>query len=218
MPLNPSPSHAIMCLTLDGLGLSPLEQVDRLLEAGATFLQLRMKGAPAALWTETARLAVRRARARGALLIVNDSVDVALAAEADGVHLGKNDESWASARKRLGPGRILGGTVNNEGEARMAAECGVLDYVGIGPFRFTQTKQLLAPVLGKEGIAALLPVLGGLPAWAIGGIEPEDAASLRESGLAGIAVSSGLYRDGATEQAFHRYLAAWSSTAVPLFP
>ena len=60
--------------------------------------------------------------------------------------------------------------------------------------------------------------LGGLPAWAIGGIEPEDAASLRESGLAGIAVSSGLYRDGATEQAFHRYLAAWSSTAVPLFP
>lgn len=213
MPLKPLPSHAIMCLTLDGLALSPVDQVDRLLEAGATLIQLRLKGVGQADWIRSARAAAALCRARGAQLIVNDSVDVALAAEADGVHLGKNDEAWESARRRLGPGRILGGTVNNAEEARRAAASGVLDYVGVGPFRFTTTKAQLAPVLGLLGIAGLLPLLEGLPAWAIGGIEPEDAGACRSAGLAGIAVSSGLYRGDVAGQ-FGRYLNEWAS-AVP---
>ena len=147
------------------------------------------------------------------LCTINDSVDIAIAADADGVHLGSLDEAWIAARARLGAEKLLGGTVNNADDAHRAAASHVLDYVGIGPFRFTATKQKLAPVLGLEGIAAILPLLNGIPAWAIGGIQPADLPSLRRAHLAGIAVSSSLYVNNQVAANHASFTAAWSATS-----
>lgn len=204
--------YSIMCLTQDGAGLSHEEQAARLCEAGARWIQFRHKGATQETWTREARAVVGVCRSFGAVCIVNDSVDVALASGADGVHLGGTDESWLAARARMGRSLLLGGTVNNAADAARALEAGCLDYVGIGPLRFTATKKKLAPVLGPAGVRLLVAMLDGVPAWVIGGVEPEDLPELRAMGAAGVAVSSGLLRGGTPGANFRRYAAAWKGT------
>ena len=193
MPLDAEAFPPVMALTQDGLALSHVEQARALAEAGVRWVQLRMKNATPLEWLSTAGQVVAICHEAGAICTINDNVNVAIASGSDGVHLGSLDGDWTLARKRLSPDLILGGTVNNAADASRAAEAGVLDYVGIGPLRFTSTKQKLAPVLGEAGIAALLPLLEGLPAWAIGGVQPADLPALRRAGLAGVAVSSSLY-------------------------
>jgi thiamine-phosphate pyrophosphorylase len=210
MPIDPN-RYSVMCITLDGLPLSHEDQAERLCKAGARWVQLRHKGATLEKWTEVAREVVAVCRAFGAVCIINDSVDVALAAGADGVHLGKQDEGWEAARARLGKSLLLGGTVNNAEDASRAIEAGCLDYVGVGPYRFTDTKKNLAPVLGLEGVRTLVAMLDGLPAWVIGGIEPADLPKIRATGAAGVAVSSGLFSGGRLETNFRDYASAWMS-------
>ena len=205
-----------MALTMDGLSLSHADQARALTAAGAQWIQLRMKDAAPDRWLATAREVVAIGHEGGALVTINDSIEVALASAADGVHLGKLDGDWIAARARLGPEKLLGGTVNDAADARRAAGAHVLDYVGIGPFRFTTTKRKLAPVLGLDGIVALLPLLAGLPAWAIGGIRPADLPSLRRAGLAGVAVASALYADNQISAHHAAFSAAWS--AIPVSP
>lgn len=211
MPLEAEHFPPVMALTQDGLALSHARQARALTEAGARWIQLRMKAAAPDAWHATAREVVEICHAAGALCTINDSVEVALATGADGVHLGSTDEGWAEARARLGPDLILGGTVNNALDANRAAAARVLDYVGIGPFRFTRNKQRLAPVLGLAGIASLLPLLDGLPAWAIGGIRPADLPGLRRAGLAGVAVSSCLYEREQVAANHAAFVAAWTA-------
>lgn len=213
MPLDPDHFPPVMALTMDGLSLSHADQARALVAAGSRWIQLRMKNAAPNIWLSTAREVVAICHDAGVLCTINDSVDIALASDADGVHLGGLDEEWTAARSRLSPDKILGGTVNNADAARRAAASHVLDYVGIGPFRFTTTKQKLAPVLGLEGITALLPLLDGLPAWAIGGIQPADLPSLRHAHLAGIAVSSSLYANNQVAANHAAFLTAWSATS-----
>ena len=198
-----------MCLTQDGLPLSHVEQTERLCAAGAKWIQLRMKNADPQIWRSTAAAVLAVCRAHDAICIINDSVDVALAVGADGVHLGRDDEHWRDARERLWPDRILGGTINNAADAARALEADCLDYVGIGPWRFTANKKNLAPVLGPDGVRTLVRQLDGLPAWAIGGIEAEDLPKVRATGAAGAAVSSALYRHGRIEENFRALLANW---------
>ena len=180
-----------MCLTMDGLPLSHADQARALVAAGAGWIQLRVKNAAPDAWLAIAREVVAIGHEGGALVTINDNVEIALAADADGV--------------------LLGGTVNNADDARRAAESHVLDYVGIGPLRFTTTKQKLAPVLGLDGIATLLPLLDGLPAWAIGGVLPADLPSLRAARLAGVAVSSSLYLNNEVTANHGAFTAAWSA-------
>jgi thiamine-phosphate pyrophosphorylase len=205
-----------MCLTQDGTGIPHAEQAARLCAAGARWIQLRMKGAGRAAWLAEAAGAAQACRRHGAILIVNDSVEVALESGADGVHLGSHDGEWREARRRLG-GRILGGTVNGSADAARAVASGGLDYAGVGPLRFTATKQGLAPPLGLPGVRALIAELGGIPAWVIGGVEPADLPELRAAGAAGAAVSSALYRGGRIEDNLRAFLAAWGRPA-PLVP
>lgn len=200
----------LMCLTQEGIALSPVEQVSRLCAAGARWIQLRLKQADAATWLATAREVVSICRRHGAVCIINDNVDLALAVGADGVHLGKLDLGWKEARARLGPARILGGTVNDAGDVAHAKAAGCLDYVGVGPLRFTTTKQKLAPVLGFAGIRELVAQLDGLPAWAIGGVVADDLPALRDAGAAGVAVTGALFREGRVEENFRALEAAWS--------
>ena len=206
----------VMCITQDGIALSHEEQAERLCRAGAQWVQVRMKRAGEAERLKTATAVAALCRAHGAHCIVNDSVEIALASGADGAHLGRLDGDWAEARRRLGPGRLLGGTVNDAAAAARAVACGCLDYAGVGPWRFTTTKANLSPVLGAAGVRALIGALRGLPAWVIGGIEPDDLPAVRASGAAGVAVSSGLFRDGAVESNHARYACAWAG-AAPFF-
>jgi thiamine-phosphate pyrophosphorylase len=216
MSADLSAAPPLMCLTHDGASLSHADQTRALLAAGARWIQLRMKDADHATWLATARDVVSACRAAGATCIINDSVDIALSADADGVHLGKLDGDWTAARARLGPDKILGGTVNDADAARRAAACGSLDYVGIGPWRFTTTKKNLAPVLGPEGITPLLPLLNGLPAWVIGGIYPDDLPAIRALGVRGVAVSSALFSANHVHTRHAAFLAAWSSESAPI--
>jgi thiamine-phosphate pyrophosphorylase len=203
----------VMCLTQDGIGMSHVEQVTRLCAAGARWIQLRMKGSAAREWLSVARASVTISHSHGATLIVNDSVDIALESGADGVHLGSQDSGWREARRRMGTRPILGGTVNNSADAARAIAAGCLDYAGVGPLRFTATKQNLAPVLGLEGVRAIIRELQGLPAWVIGGVESRDLPGLREAGAAGAAVASALYRGGTIEDNLRDFLNAWASSS-----
>ena len=206
--------YSVMCVTQDGIALSHQDQAERLCEAGARWIQLRHKGATLESWTSLAREVVAVCRAHGAVCIINDSVDVALASRADGVHLGSHDEDWATARRRLGRSLLLGGTVNNADDAARAIAAGCLDYVGIGPWRFTSTKKDLSPVLGEPGVRLLVAMLDGLPTWVIGGIAPTDLPAVRATGAAGVAVASGLFRAGRLEANYKTYVAAWADEVV----
>jgi len=212
----PRPAETpVMCLTQDGLSLTHAEQAARLCAAGARWIQLRMKQATDAVWLETAKEVVAVCRKHRALCIINDRVDIAVAAGADGVHLGQQDLEWREARRRLGSKFILGGTVNHAADAARAQAVGCLDYVGVGPLRFTANKQKLAPILGLDGVRELIGQLEGLPAWVIGGVETDDLPDVRAAGAAGVAVSSALFRDGRVEENFRCLMAAWSGAQLP---
>lgn len=215
MALDPSQRFPLMAISQDGGGMSHAVQAERLCGAGVRWLQFRMKDAAPAAWLEEARRVVAVCKAHGALCIVNDSVEIALEAGADGAHLGRTDLDWAEARRRLGPNRILGGTVNFVHEAEKAVRYGCLDYVGVGPLRFTLTKKELSPLQGYEGIRRMLAVLGSLPAWPIGGIEVTDVPVLREMGAAGVAVCSALLRNDAVDANVRAFLEAWPFPAGP---
>jgi len=208
MPLDPT-HFPVMCITQDGLPLTHAAQAARLCAAGARWIQLRMKNAAPEVWLSTAREVVAICHAHGALCIVNDDVDIALAAGADGVHLGKLDPDCRRARSRLGPLCLIGGTVNNAADADHALAAGCLDYVGVGPLRFTTTKQKLAPVIGLDGVIACIVRLDGLPGWVIGGVQATDLPSLRAVGAAGVAVSGALFHQDKIEENYRAFAVAW---------
>lgn len=199
----------LMCLTQDGEALDHVEQAAQLCAAGAKLIQLRVKGADLPRWTEIAASVTRICHTHGARCLINDRPDLALAVGADGAHVGQHDGDWREARRLLGPGKLLGGTVNDLAGARRAVEAGCLDYVGVGPFRFTRTKQKLAPVLGVEGVREVIAALDGLPAWVIGGIQAADLPVIAATGAAGVAVSSYLYRGAGIAEQFRELSEAW---------
>ncbi|MEH0156967.1 thiamine phosphate synthase [Limibacter armeniacum] len=129
----------------------------------------------------------------GATLVINDRVELAADINADGVHIGKEDMSPVEARKILGAGKTIGGTANTLEDMLKLADMKV-DYIGLGPFRFTATKKKLSPILGLEGYANLLEKFRNTdnhtPVIGIGGIEHVDIPELLKVGLHGIAVSS----------------------------
>ncbi|MCD8292586.1 MAG: thiamine phosphate synthase [Prevotellaceae bacterium] len=169
-----------------------VEAVRMALEGGCRWVQLRMKEADTRRLYDTALEVLPLCRAAGAKLVVDDRLDVALAAAADGVHLGQRDLPVAKARALAGSGFIIGGTANTFEQVKAHALAGA-DYVGVGPFRFTTTKQGLAPVLGLEGyrrIVARMKAEGiRLPLIAIGGITRQDIPALAATGVDGIALS-----------------------------
>ncbi|QCR24541.1 thiamine phosphate synthase [Pontibacter sp. SGAir0037] len=163
--------------------------------AGVDWVQLRVKNASYNLWKEEALRTQEICRHYGATFIINDNVALAAEVGADGVHLGKTDMAPAAARKLMGTAKIIGGTANTFEDIQrlIAAE---VDYIGLGPFRFTSTKENLSPILGLNGYEQLLQqcTLSGIttPVVAIGGITPTDIAPLLQVGIHGIAVSSGI--------------------------
>lgn len=173
--------------------LSIARQVEEAARGGCGWIQLRLKGATESQWLETLEQVKPLCRPHGAFLIINDHVEMAMKVGADGVHLGRHDMCPAKARELLGGRSIIGATANTAEQVLEAHEKGA-DYVGVGPFRHTDTKQYLAPVLQLEGyrhIAAELKKRNiNLPLVAIGGIQSGDVTGLMRTGIHGIAVSS----------------------------
>ena len=168
-------------------GLTHAEQVRLLSLGGASFIQLREKQMLALEFFEQAKAA----RQSGVQLIINDRVDIALAAGASGVHLGQDDLPPEAARKLLGPQAIIGYSTHNVDQAVSAAKLPI-DYLAIGPIFSTSTKSDTAPVLGLEGLRAVREAIGEFPLVAIGGITHANARDVIDAGADSVAVISAL--------------------------
>jgi hydroxymethylpyrimidine kinase / phosphomethylpyrimidine kinase / thiamine-phosphate diphosphorylase len=174
-------------------GFGPGEQIEMACGYGIDWVQLRMKNVDKCEKKRIGELSAKTARKGGALFIVNDDVELALELGADGIHLGLDDEDPTVARKILGDGAIIGGTCNDIADIRLRKRQGV-DYIGLGPYRFTSTKKKLSPLLGLQGIEQLMRQCReekiAIPVVAIGGIRVQDLEPLMKTGIHGIALSS----------------------------
>lgn len=166
------------------------------LEGGCRWIQLRMKGASSTLLEDTALTVQKMCKEYGATFIIDDNVELAKRIEADGVHLGKSDMPITEARKILGERFIIGGTVNSFEDIANILRTATPDYFGCGPFRYTSTKQNLAPILGLEGYRAIISKMRehniATPIIAIGGITKSDIPELLALGVDGIALSGSI--------------------------
>ena len=172
-----------------------LENIQKACVSGADWVQLRLKNSDTKTILETAKEAREITTRFKAKLIINDHYKVAKEIKADGVHLGKTDECPSKVRTFLGMSYIIGGTANTLEDCRSLLDKKV-DYIGLGPYQFTKTKQHLSPVLGVEGYQNLLEELKTeTPIIAIGGIVLEDVAKITNTGIYGIAISGAITKD-----------------------
>lgn len=175
--------------------MSHIDSIRLALEAGCRWIQLRVKNRAEEEVLPIAREAKELCARYGAKLIINDFPNVALAIGADGLHLGLTDMPVPDARALVGEQMVIGGTANTWDDIALRVDEGA-DYIGLGPFRFTSTKQNLSPILGIDGYGTLMRRMQAAghstPIIAIGGITPGDIGGLRMAGLHGIAMSAAL--------------------------
>ncbi len=155
---------------------------------GADTIQYRQKSGSTREMIEIARNMKQLCSEAGVTFIVNDRLDVAIAAEADGVHLGQDDFPIPKARQLLGEGRIIGGSAATLDEARKCLSEGA-DYVGFGPVYPTSSKDDAGPVSGIDILKQVVEIIP-LPIIAIGGVGPENIPDVMRAGARGIAVIS----------------------------
>lgn len=182
-------------ITQDSPNKSHTQLIEEACVSGADWVQLRLKNKPYKEWKEIAVESLKICKKYNAKLIINDNLALAMEIGANGVHLGKEDMPTFKAREIAGKNFIIGGTANTFEDIKTHAKAGV-DYIGLGPFRFTSTKEKLSPVLGLEGynniIEKCLKENISVPVIAIGGIMPNDVESLVKTGIYGIAVASAI--------------------------
>lgn len=172
---------------------SYLESVGIALEGGCRQIQLRMKDLSIHEAIKVAEKAKVLCDQCNAQLYIDDHVEICRQVKVAGVHLGKTDMPPSEARIILGNDFIIGGTANTFDDILHLHSEGV-DYIGLGPFRFTETKKNLSPVLGPEGYSEIMNRCRDknicLPVLAIGGITIEDIPAILHTGVSGIALSS----------------------------
>ncbi len=168
--------------------LCPIELASMALDGGARMVQLRRKNASGRELFEWAVRIQELCRKRNAIFIVNDRVDIALAMQADGVHVGQDDLPASEVRSLLGPGSIIGVSVSNVAEAEKASLDGA-DYIGVGHIFPTVSKEKTTLPLGTSPIREIGKA-AGLPMIAIGGIDAGNAQDVMKAGVSGLAVIS----------------------------
>jgi thiamine-phosphate pyrophosphorylase len=176
-----------------------LEVVAAAIRGGVRLVQYRDKHASTRAMVQTAGALVRLCRRMEVSFLVNDRVDVALAVDADGVHVGQEDMPVALARKLLGPGKLLGVSVRSAAEISQAEQDGA-DHLSLSPVFATPTKPDHQMPLGLDGVRALAAV-SRLPLIAIGGIQLHNAARVISAGAQGICVVSAIFAASDPEQA-----------------
>ncbi|WP_294285842.1 thiamine phosphate synthase [uncultured Chryseobacterium sp.] len=177
-------------------GFTQAEQefnIKNALDNGAQWIQVRWKNAPENELIRLCENTKKRCSEYKSVCIINDHVHIAKDIDADGVHLGLKDTSIEAARSVLGENKIIGGTANTFSDVlkRMRESC---DYIGLGPLRFTSTKEQLSPILGFEGYEKIIRELQEksieIPKlFAIGGVVLDDVERLQQTGIYGVAVS-----------------------------
>ena len=172
------------------LGRSLEEVVCEAVAGGVTIVQLREKDAATGEFVELARRLMAVLKPLGVPLIINDRVDVALAVDADGVHIGQSDMSYADARRLLGPDKIIGLSVENF-EDLEAANALDVDYIGISPVYGTPTKTDTAEPFGLEGLRKAVQ-MSVHPTVAIGGMNASTVQDVMAAGTDGVAVVSAI--------------------------
>lgn len=171
-------------------GRSLVQTVKEAVEGGVTMVQLREKDIDTRTFIEEALELKALLGPLGVPLIINDRVDVALASDADGVHIGQSDMPYSIARRLLGPDRIIGLSVENMDQVAQANALGV-DYIGVSPVFATPTKTDTARPFGLEGLREAVN-LSHHPTVAIGGMNALTAADVMAAGTDGIAVVSAI--------------------------
>lgn len=169
---------------------SMLEIVRAAVQGGVTCVQLREKECSTLDFIEQAFTIKDFLKSRGVPLIINDRVDVALAIEADGVHLGQTDMPLEIAKKIVGDSMIIGISAESLADA-IEAEKGGADYLGVSPIYATPTKTETAPPLGLEGLRAIRAAVN-IPLVAIGGLNRDNSAAVIQNGGDGVAVVSAI--------------------------
>ena len=203
---GPPPSPAArfasrLYLIVDPLdtGRDPVAIARAMLAGGARLLQLRMKRAATGDLFATAQRLRELTGEVGATFIVNDRVDVALASDADGVHLGQDDLPVAVARSLLGPTRLIGYSTHDERQLAAAAGCGA-DYLSLGPIFVTTSRAAADPVIGCERLRAARPRVAE-PVVAIGGITAARAPEVLAAGADAVSVIAAVVRAPDVERA-----------------
>lgn len=187
-----TPDYSLYLVTDATLaGGRPVEEiVHEAVEGGVTVVQLREKAASSREMLRQARALKEILAPRGIPLIVNDRCDVALAAGADGVHVGQGDLPCALVREIVGPGLVIGVSVSSVAEAVQAERDGA-DYLGVSPVFETPTKTDTPAAVGLDGFRRIREAVR-LPLVAIGGIHAGNAAAVIRAGADGIAVVSAI--------------------------
>jgi thiamine-phosphate pyrophosphorylase len=170
-------------------GLSHAEQVQRLIDGGATFIQLREKDLPPMDFLREAEAAAKVAETNRATLIINDRVDIAMAIGARGVHLGQDDIPVEAARRLVRDDALIGFSTHTQQQMEAAVRLPI-DYVAFGPVFTTRTKQDHDPTVGLEQLHAVKNIAAELPLVAIGGITAANVQAVLEAGADSVAVIS----------------------------
>ncbi|MEI7485897.1 MAG: thiamine phosphate synthase [Chryseobacterium sp.] len=167
--------------------------IRKALDNGVKWIQVRWKNAPEHEFIKLCEISKKLCSDNQTVCIINDHVQIAKEIDADGVHLGLKDVSIEIARHILGENKIIGGTANTISNVlqRMNEPC---NYIGLGPLRFTSTKEQLSPILGFEGYEEIIEYLKQksleIPKiFAIGGLVLSDIELLQQIGIYGVAVS-----------------------------
>ncbi len=196
-------------------GDSPKQHLDNIQKActsGAELVQLRLKNISEKKFLKIAKQAREITSHFQTRLIINDNYKVAKEVKADGVHLGKTDSCPTIVRKHLYFWQIIGGTANTLQDCEVLLDKQV-NYISLGPFRASSTKENTPPVLGINGYTAITDVLKtGTPIIGVGGIIIEDIPAILKAGISGVAVSEAITKDFNSIKKFNDLLQA-SSTA-----
>ncbi len=186
------------------------EQALAAARAGVRWIQLRDKHASDAAMIAIVRDLRRVLRPHGARLIVNDRIEVAIAARADGLHIGQGDGDPRAARARIGPQMILGLSIDAVGQTGSVPP-ETVDYLGVGPVRATASKPDHAAPIGFEGLKEAVGQ-SALPVVAIGGLAAGDVTAVRAAGAQGMAVVSAISRAPDMEGAARALVKTWRQT------
>jgi len=175
-------------------GISHTEQARRFIDGGAKIVQFREKHAAPLDWYDDVCEAINLCRQNKVISIINDRIDIAMAASADGVHLGQTDLPPSAARRILGDMAIIGYSTHTIEQVTKAIKLDV-DYIALGPVFPTKTKQNPDSVVGLELIRQVRAITRGMPLVAIGGIDLANAGSVFDAGSDSIALISALVGD-----------------------
>lgn len=181
--------------------------------AGAEIFQYRNKTASMKEAYVEALLLRKVASDMGVLFIVNDRCDLALAVDADGVHLGQNDLPYAYARLVMGPGKLIGLSTHTPDQVKEGTQLKP-DYLGFGPIFTPGSKQDHDPVVGLEGLRRVRP-LTTLPIFAIGGIQVDHVGDVMRAGGNGVAVISAILKAADVGQVVKDFLIRMPTPALP---